>query len=277
MGGTNYAITGVSQLLSVPYALHAKTADNFTGELEETDPSVPQGNQAGDMQYWNGTEWVIIPATTSEGAVLTMVGGVPTWVDDANPPISSVTNPVTGKTWMDRNLGALQVATSSVDIDAYGDLYQWGRATDGHQKRTSSTTDVLSDSDTPGHDDFIITFDTPYDWRNPANDNLWQGVNGINNPCPTGYRLPTKIEWQDEIASWGTNDASGAFHSPLKLPLTGYRDNGGGINNVGSNGNYWTSTVAGSYAIGVYFDGSSASTYGRFRASGYAVRCIKND
>ncbi len=30
-GGTNYNITGVSQLLSVPYALHAKTAETVTG------------------------------------------------------------------------------------------------------------------------------------------------------------------------------------------------------------------------------------------------------
>jgi hypothetical protein len=30
-GGTNYTITGTSQLLSVPYALYAKTADNVTG------------------------------------------------------------------------------------------------------------------------------------------------------------------------------------------------------------------------------------------------------
>jgi hypothetical protein len=30
-GGTNYTITGTSQLMSVPYALHAKTADSITG------------------------------------------------------------------------------------------------------------------------------------------------------------------------------------------------------------------------------------------------------
>ncbi|HET6558748.1 MAG TPA: hypothetical protein VFG54_15625 [Prolixibacteraceae bacterium] len=37
-GGTDYTITGTSQLLSVPYALHAKTADVFTGTITETDP-----------------------------------------------------------------------------------------------------------------------------------------------------------------------------------------------------------------------------------------------
>lgn len=37
-GGTNYTITGTSQLLSVPYALHAKTAEIVTGGITESDP-----------------------------------------------------------------------------------------------------------------------------------------------------------------------------------------------------------------------------------------------
>src|SRR6056297_4258855 len=38
-GATSYSITGTSQLLSVPYALHAKTADSVTGTITETDPT----------------------------------------------------------------------------------------------------------------------------------------------------------------------------------------------------------------------------------------------
>ncbi len=37
-GESAYSITGTSQLLSVPYALHAKTAESFTGVITETDP-----------------------------------------------------------------------------------------------------------------------------------------------------------------------------------------------------------------------------------------------
>src|SRR6056297_2011300 len=37
-GNTNYTITGTSQLLSVPYALHANTAEALTEAITETDP-----------------------------------------------------------------------------------------------------------------------------------------------------------------------------------------------------------------------------------------------
>ena len=37
-GGSNYTITGTSQLLSVPFALHATTAESLTNPQEETDP-----------------------------------------------------------------------------------------------------------------------------------------------------------------------------------------------------------------------------------------------
>ena len=40
-GGTIYTITSTSQLLSVPYAMHSKTAETVLGEIAEIDPTVP--------------------------------------------------------------------------------------------------------------------------------------------------------------------------------------------------------------------------------------------
>ena len=182
-----------------------------------------------------------------------------------------------GATWMDRNLGASRVATSQTDSDAYGDLYQWGRFTDGHQSRTSSTVDTNSDIDNPPHGDWITEPSNPYDWRTPQNDNLWQGVNGINNPCPIGYRLPTETEWITEFQAWSSQDATGGFNSPLKLSLGGERSNNDGdLINVGNTGYYWTSTVNGSWAnrLNVSFV-ANINKYGA-RGGGASVRCIKN-
>ncbi len=37
-GGSNYSLMGISQLLSVPYALHAKSAETLTGPIVATSP-----------------------------------------------------------------------------------------------------------------------------------------------------------------------------------------------------------------------------------------------
>jgi uncharacterized protein (TIGR02145 family) len=191
--------------------------------------------------------------------------------------IIEIINPATGQTWMDRNLGASRAATSSTDSEAYGDLYQWGRSADGHQYRYSSTTSTLSSSNQPGHGYFILAPDPYYDWRSPQNDDLWQGVDGINNPCPDSYRLPTGAEWEAERNSWSNNNASGAFNSPLKLPMAGIRSfSSGSLIAVGSHGYYWSSTVSGSTARFLYFNSSPASMNNNARASGLSVRCLED-
>jgi uncharacterized protein (TIGR02145 family) len=185
----------------------------------------------------DGSNWHVLEET---GSQLTSSTFTYSNCDGSNMAIVDVLNPATGKIWMDRNLGASRVATSSRDASSYGELYQWGRLKDGHQCRNSTTTTTLSSTDVPGHANYITINTTPNDWRNAQNSNLWQGVNGINNPCPTGYRLPTSTEWTNEVNSWGTwpREAS-AFSSLLKLPVAGLRDRSTG--NITSNiGNYWS-------------------------------------
>jgi uncharacterized protein (TIGR02145 family) len=178
---------------------------------------------------------------------------------------------------MDRNLGSTQVATSSIDTNSYGDLYQWGRRSDGHQCRTSATTVTLSSTDQPAQGNFIITPNLPFDWRSPQNNNLWQGVNGVNNPCPSGYRLPTNAELDAERFSWSQNNSAGVFASSLKLPVAGRRFGSlGSLNDVGASGRYWSSTVNGTFASNLNFNSSSANMDSNGRADGFSVRCLKD-
>ena len=199
---------------------------------------------------------------------------------DTTTAVVDVTNPVTGKTWMDRNLGATQAATSSSDAASYGDLYQWGRAADGHQLRTSSTTTVLATTTSPDHGDFILSSSSPNDWLTPQDGNLWQGVAGINNPCPVGYRIPTETELNNERLSWGSNnDAAGALGSPLKLPLAGERFSANGtVAKTGTDGYYRSSTFSGANNESSYlfFSTSNALISDYFSGSGFSVRCTKN-
>ena len=178
---------------------------------------------------------------------------------------------------MDRNLGATQVAMSSTDTNSYGDLYQWGRRSDGHQCRTSATTTTLSSTDQTANGSFILAPSFPNDWRSPQNYNLWQGVNGVNNPCPSGYRLPTEAELVAERLSWSTNNAAGAFASALKLPLAGLRSSSSGsLGGDGTYGYYWSSAVSGIYSRYLYFYSSDAGMSTTNRALGFSVRCLKD-
>ncbi len=56
-GGSSYVTMGITQLISVPYAFHAKTADSVSGSLHETDPvytaSVAKGITNTDTTNWN--------------------------------------------------------------------------------------------------------------------------------------------------------------------------------------------------------------------------------
>jgi hypothetical protein len=124
-----------------------------------------------------------------------------------------------------------------------------------------------------------ISPNNPFDWRSPQNINLWQGVNGINNPCPAGYRLPTIAEWEAELESWSPKNGDGAYASPLKLPKDGARGEGG-LFDVGREGQYWSSTVMSGRkdSESIRFGGLGYSTerFTNNRSVGYSVRCIKN-
>jgi uncharacterized protein (TIGR02145 family) len=237
-----------------------QSAFNYTLTSNATNNAICSGTAV--------TISVNLPASYPQGTV--HCNGTPTAVVD-------VTNPTTGKTWMDRNLGASQVATSSTDAAAYGDLYQWGRAADGHQCRNSATTPTLSSTDQPGHGNFITVNSGNYDWLSIQNSNLWQGVGGLNNPCPNGYRIPTESEFTSERNSWISDNSAGALNSQLKLPMSGYRSNiDGALLNFGIYGDYWFSTVSGSNSRRVYFNNSSAGLFTSGRATAFSVRCIKD-
>ncbi len=242
----------------------------------------------------NTTYYVRAYATNSAGTVYgnqinfniqNLIAQYPTGTVFCNNVITAIvdiTNPTTGKTWMDRNLGASQVATSSTDALAFGDLYQWGRRADGHQCRNSATTKTLSSTDQPSHGNFILipsNLNTD-DWRSPHNPNLWQGINGVNNPCPTGYRIPTSPEWNIEIQSWSTKNTIGAFNSKLKLPLAAIRFSDNGVIGNLDSGFYYSSssTIINSVIDAVHINELNALIpgYSGAPAGGLSIRCIKN-
>lgn len=224
------------------------------------------------------------------------------------------------KIWLNNNLGAeyadlnnprgnfnpTKQATAHNDHLAFGSLFQWQRPADGHElvKWTNPntivytpTTDVVANNPNwiAGHSNFIIRNPrypayfyadvVVYPWVHPdiflthPSSPLWK-VNGANNPCPVGYHIPTKEEWQELYTALG-NNISWANTGNLKLPSTGWRTNDRN-DLVRERIHYWSST--GDTEIdhedfvfrSIYYITASGLEISLYPSNGSALRCIKD-
>lgn len=279
IGSVIYAGALTPAIATVSYQWQSATTtggiySNINGETSDTYTLV--ANDLGKYIKVIAVGTGYSSGTVSSNATSVILGDVTFNYNGSTVTYGTVYNPTTTKVWLDRNLGAMQVAISSNDTSAYGDWFQWGRGDDGHQSITLHTTVVLSSSDTPGHANYITNPDIdPFDWRSPQNDNLWQGVNGINNPCPTGFRLPTASELDSERLSWSSQNTAGAFASPLKLTTADGRDTRGWWF-YSYPGYYWSSTVNTDRSTSLYFGSTYSGMTNLKRVYGLSVRCIKD-
>ena len=192
--------------------------------------------------------------------------------------------------WLDRNLGANQVATSATDFNAYGDWYQWGRLADGHEAVTWTsatactfvgTTSTLSTTDVPGNSLFIIGNPTgPIlgNWRNPVNNTLWNAPGFVNSPAPPGFRVPEVTVFANEATTFVSQNVAGAFASRLKLTAAGRRNSTASAFERSTHGYYKSSSTLNASTPNSFtfvINATSVSTNtGRVQAEASSVRCI---
>jgi uncharacterized protein (TIGR02145 family) len=190
----------------------------------------------------------------------------------------TVVSPFTQKVWLDRNIGATRVCETIDDTSCFGDYYQWGRGTDGHEKSNSQTLQGTVDTITNLGNIFIsnVNFDwTTIDVDGSSRVLNWQKTDG-SVICPTGFRVPTITELSAETILSGVSNSNDAFNNFLKLPAAGYRVGDSIQNN--SIQLFWTSSpVLNETAYSIVFEENDAYSYQLTRRQyGLPVRCIKD-
>ena len=210
--------------------------------------------------------------------------------------VVEVISPITGRTWMDRNLGDKSKITSASPGTDYGCLFQYGRNNDGHADvewttsggtyKNGTTTEQSSDGNSKTNKHNTNSWTT---LNFEAQKALWDGVDAPNNPCPSSFRLPTTTEWDAEFVgsrTKGTWNLNGTTENDwLTFGQYGYKGNG--ITSLTLNNSYYSAWAIGRGGKGsvswhnALSSGSSYSGNSDFDNSNYTgyvfpVRCIKD-
>ncbi len=270
-GGANYTLSRTNQLLSVPYALHAKTAESITGGVNETDP-VYSASVASNITSTDVTNWNDKLSTEVDGSVTNEMQNIDNVLTQntkaGNNQIKNLATPtddndIATKAYVDmleetiEELNLFYGLSKIEDVD--GNSYKIIEI--GNQVWMAENLKVTKEAD--GTPISLVTDNTA--WADLGDNNTDKAYCYYSNStdslakygalytyaaalvaCPSGWHLPTDTEWT-ELEDFISNDGhSGTEGAALKSNY-GWKDGGNGTDD------YDFTALAGGYR---FTDGS---------------------
>jgi uncharacterized protein (TIGR02145 family) len=279
-GGTNYTITGTSQLLSVPYAL-------FSGN------GIVGVSSTGDTLYLGNGSHIFVPGISAANNT----GGGQTGITQHTCGADSVHNPtITYGSMTDQDgnvyrtivIGTQEWMAENLKASHY-------RNGDAIPLVTSGATwSGLSTGATCWYNNDSAIYHCPY-------GKLYNGyaASDTRNICPTGWHVPTDVEWTilgnflggDVIAGgkmkstgtqyWASPNTAADNNSGLSgLPGGNrYSNSNGPYNAIGGSGYWWSSSqnnTTNAWYRTLYYGTGNLTRYGGNKREGISVRCLRD-
>ena len=265
-----------------------------------TGIGTPSGLPAGITASWASNTITISGTPTASGIFnysIPLTGGCGSVNATGRIRVSpaecgAYTSATTWITFQCHNLGAITSADPfTPDWRLNGHYYQWGR------KPVAANGPTGPDISQANAGSSISGWNT----SNAVNGSWADDSKTTNDPCPTGFKVPTMAQWNAVInttfnpnrtfvGTWtnsSTNYSSGlrigSGRSGLFLPAAGWRqgDNGTAVNNGplvrrGATGYYWSSTEDGTTtgSKAPFFEVDIAGEGSGPRSTGMPVRCV---
>ncbi len=304
-GGSDFAEMGTSQLLSVPYALHASTsADSFSGDYQDLENLPDLDNmvllhnpQSGDMLYYSGENWEAIPIG-EEGQVLTIVDGLIQWADPEHDPGNTVTD-IDGNVYQIVEIDGVEWMAENLKVTTYRNGDPIPNVTANSDWAALETGAYAAYNNNIAH---VETYGYLYNWY---------AVDDERELCPEGWRVPSDEEFEDFMNFLDPNGSINDNNASGKIKATGTLGDGegglwsppntGAVDQYGfsalpaggrfSNGNFagmnaltyfWSATPTPSEILQrawIWYMSYNSDTFYRnnySRKEGYSIRCIKD-
>ena len=169
LAGTNYTITGISELLSVPYALYSKTAENIKGGITEADP-VFTNHVAFGITSTNITDWKSAYSWGNHANLYSF--------SEHSHPYLSLTGGEMTNTNVVTNLNSDLLDGQNGSFYAPASIYPENGLTTGYIPFKTSTTLANSPIHVTGVDNLLIS---TYKGANSSGNNIWIGGGGQNS------------------------------------------------------------------------------------------------